>query len=269
MPKKSSITKSGSIVYIQNDTPKPDAPPINSEASTSSPVSEPSLLPAPESATPAPAPAPAPTESIAPTTLQKQKQKRTMTEAKKAHLARLAELNRQRREEKKRQASEAKEVIPPDAVPVVVRPKRGYKKQDREFWEAVTTAPQKMAEIETLPKNEVVYPPVVQLKRRPTPPPPAPRSAPPMDYPVPKSRGVVKALKASPKVVKSRASRRPRPIYESDSESEPEPESEESSDEEVERYVKKTHKRISTLEKIDQRLQALRNPYQAYGLSAF
>ena len=261
MPRKSTV-KTGDVVYVKKpeevDPPSPVPPPP--------PPPEP--LPEPE---PAPEPVAEPLPTIAPTTLQKQKVKRELSEAKKAHLARLAEMNRERRE-KARQAKSPPPVEvpepPKDAVRMAVRPKRQYKKKDRDFWEVITDKEEKRKELEGLPpsKNEVVYPssPVVELMK------PKPRQ----------KKATVPPPKAPPKPVKSREEvmppplklkRQPKYYREPISESEEEEESEESSsdEEEVERVVRKTHKRISTLQKIDERLKALQNPYAVRGLSVF
>jgi len=178
----------------------------------------------------------------------------------------LAELNRERRE-KARQAKSPPPVEipepPKDAVRMAVRPKRQYKKKDKDFWEVVTDKEEKRKELEGLPpsKNEVIYPssPVVELAKR---------------------KPKAKPLKATPTTRKSREDDLPpplklkrqpkyyrKPVSESEEESEESEESE--SEEDVERVVRKTHKRISTLQKIDERLKALQNPYAVRGLSVF
>jgi hypothetical protein len=250
MPRKSSV-KTGDVVYIKKAE----------EAESSSPQPPP---PAPTLES-IPEPTPEPVATIAPTTLQKQKVKE-LSEAKKAHMARLAEMNREKREKAKQAKIPPVEVPEPpqDAVRMAVRPKRQYKKKDRDFWEHITDKEEKRKELEGLPsKNEVIHP-VVELekpkprqKKAPTPPP-----------------------KVSPKPVKSREVDMPRslplkrqskyyrePI--SESEEEESDESESDDEEEVERVVRKTHKRISTLNKIDERLKALQNPYALRGLSVF
>lgn len=261
MPKKSKI-QTGDVVYIRKNEATPDTLPP--------PVPVPSPEPAPE---PTPPVAPEPIPSIAPTTLQKQRAKRPLTEGRKEHLARLAELNRKRREEAKKPPAVEIPEPPGDAVRMTVRPKRNYKKKDKDFWEHITTAEDKRRELEGLKSlNEVVYPPVVELEK------PKPKAkAPPKP----------KALKAPPKPRKSREDALPRSlplrrqsgyygrkqalseVEESDEEDSEESEESESDEEEVERVVRKTHKRLSTLEKIDRRLKDLQNPYAVRGLSVF
>jgi len=249
MPRKSTV-KTGDVVYVK----KPE------EAEPASPQPPP---PAPE---PVPEPTPEPVATIAPTTLQKQKVKE-LSEAKKAHMARLAEMNREKREKARQAKIPPVEVPEPpqDAVRMAVRPKRQYKKKDRDFWDVVTDKEEKRKELDNLPpsKNEVIYP-VVELekakprqKKAPTPPPKAsPKTKKSREVVMPRSL----PLKRQPKYYRE-------PISESEEEESDESESDE--EEEVERVVRKTHKRISTLNKIDERLKALQNPYAVRGLSVF
>lgn len=254
MPKKSKI-QTGDVVYIRKNEATPDTLPP--------PVPVPAPEPVPE---PVPPVAPEPVATIAPTTLQKTRTKKPLTEGRKEHLARLAELNRKRREEAKKPPQIEIPEPPADAIRMTVRPKRNYKKKDKDFWEHITTAEEKRKELEGLTsQNEVVYP-VVELEK-----------------PKPKPR----ALKAPPKPRKSREDAMPRSlplrrqsgyygrkstlsdVEDDDEEESEESEESESDEEEVERVVRKTHKRLSTLEKIDKRLRDLQNPYAVRGLSVF
>jgi hypothetical protein len=249
MPRK-SLVKTGDVVYIKRAE---DAPPPSPESSAE-PSTEPSSSPPPE-----------PIATIAPTTLQKQKVKE-LSEAKKAHMARLAEMNREKRDKAKQAKIPPVEIPEPagDTVRMTVRPRRQYKKKDKDFWDVVTDREEKRKELEGLPsKNEVVYP-VMELEK------PKPRQ----------KKSPAPPPKAPPKPVKSREDVMPRslplkrqPKYHrepiSESEEEDSDESESDDEEEVERVVRKTHKRISTLNKIDERLKALQNPYALRGLSVF
>ena len=266
MPKKSKPGTAGEVVYVKNDNVPPVVQPTIAETPPAPTVTV--EAPPPPTVT-VEAPLPPPLETIAPTTLQKQKVKAPMSEAKKAHLAKLAEMNRKKREEAKARVPPTVEIPEPagDVIRIAVRPKRNYLKKDKDFWDAITTRPEKKAEIEGIPRNEVIIPEVVELqkpqrKTRAPAPPPAPPPPPP---PAPIKRPV-KAFKEPVQPVKSRAPRKVKYVEPSDEETEEEDSSDE---EEVERVVRKTHKRLSTLDKIDQRLRALRNPYEAYGLSAF
>jgi hypothetical protein len=189
-----------------------------------------------------------------------------LSEAKKAHMARLAEMNREKRDKAKQAKIPPVEIPEPagDTVRMTVRPRRQYKKKDKDFWDIVTDKEEKRKELEGLPsKNEVIYP-VVELEK------PKPRQ----------KKSPVPPPKAPPKPVKSREDVMPRslplkrqPKYYrepiSESEEEDSDESDSDDEEEVERVVRKTHKRISTLNKIDDRLKMLQNPYALRGLSVF
>lgn len=265
MPKKSKI-QTGDVVYIRKNEATPDTLPP--------PVPVPSPEPVPE---PTPPVIPEPVPSIAPTTLQKQRTKRPLTEGRKEHLARLAELNRKRREEAKKPPAVEIPEPPGDTVRMTVRPKRTYTKKDKDFWEHITTAEEKRRELEGLTsQNEVIYP-VVELEK---PKPKAKAKAQPQPKPT-------RPLKAPPKPRKSREDAMPRSlplrrqsgyygrksvlsdVEDDDEEDSEESEESESDEEEVERVVRKTHKRLSTLEKIDRRLKDLQNPYAVRGLSVF
>ena len=241
MPRKSSV-KTGDVVYIKNPEVVPDVPP---------PVPPPPSPPAPE-------PVPEPVSTIAPTTLQKQKVKKPLSDAKKEHLAKLAEANRKKREEARLAKSPPPVDVPEppgDTVRATVRPKRQYKKKDKDFWEVITEKAEKRKELDDLPssKNEIIYPVVEVAPPKPKPK-PKPFKAREVDMPPPLK------LKRQPKYYR-------KPISESEEESEESEESE--SEEEIERVVRKTHKRISTLQKIDERLKTLQNPYAVRGLSVF
>lgn len=258
MPKKNKI-QTGDVVYIKKNEQKeqPDVSPSES-APVPAPVPEPPLPVVSESI-----------PSIAPTTLQKTRAKKPLTEGRKEHLARLAELNRKRREEAKKPPQIEIPEPPEDAVRMTVRPKRNYKKKDKDFWEHITTADEKRRELEGLKsENEVVYP-VVELEK------PKPKPKPTRALKAPTIPTKSRQKKMPPSLPLRRQSgyygRKPplSDIEDNDEEESDESEESESDEEEVERVVRKTHKRLSTLEKIDKRLRDLQNPYAIRGLSVF
>jgi hypothetical protein len=271
MPKKSLM--SGEVVYVRPASAESDAQSSEPLTVSVEPVATPLTETVKTHESNPPRENTDGLPGIAPTTLQKQRVKKPMTDAKKAHMARLAEMNRQKREEAKQAKVPPIDIPEPagDAVRMAVKPKRQYKKKDRDFWEAITTHPTKKAEIEALPANEVVIPEVVELapkrRLRTTPAPSAPVPAPPPSPPPPPARP--KPVKAPKERVSSSKSRAPRKVRYVEPSSDEESEESSSDEEEVERVVRKAQKRMSTLDKIDQRLRMVRNPYEALGLSAF
>jgi hypothetical protein len=148
---------------------------------------------------------------------------------------------------------------PPPSEPTV-KGKRVYRKKNPQYWEAMSKSRKEML----MPKpketkNEVVYP---EEPKEPEKPVKTPRK---------KSVRIAPVIKPKPikpvKEVKAKQPKKKPVVYDSSTEEEEEEDYEDSSsdDEVVERVAQKAHKRISTLQKIDKRINELKNPYSSTG----
>lgn len=204
-------------------------------------------------------PPPPPPVEIAPTTLNKLKPKRELSEKQKANLEKLIERNKQKALERRNVVKEAiPETIPENMIAVKVKPKRQYtKKSDHWKSEPKEPAPSEdevdeedgvmdfpshspplvRQDAYEAPKNVVVQPKVAQPRKK---APPAPRH---------------------------------KPLPPTDTETSEYSSEEDSSDSDddykVQKYVQKTQKRMETIRAIDQQMKAMRNPYEARGMSIF
>ena len=195
--------------------------------------------PAPKKTPPPPPPEPL-IKEISATKYEKEvRPKKPLSEKQKANLEKLIERNKARAVERRAVVKEViPESIPEDKVLVKVMPKRVYNRKPKEE-----------------PKNEVVEPT------------PEPTPA-PSESECSESEPEVKPRKPRKRAVKPRAI--PRYAYDTETTTADEISSDSDEDDyKVQKYQAKAEKRIRAIQKIDQRMKALQNPYAERSLSVF
>lgn len=211
-------------------------------------------------------PPPPPPVEIAPTTLNKLKPKRELSEKQKANLEKLIERNKQKALERRNVVKEAiPETIPENMIAVKVKPKRQYTKKS-DHWKSEPKEPAP-SEDEVDEEDGVMdfpshSPPLVRQDAY-------ERTASSHEAP----KNVVVQPKVKPPRKKAPPAPRHKPLPPTDTETSEYSSEEDSSDSDddykVQKYVQKTQKRMETIRAIDQQMKAMRNPYEARGMSIF
>lgn len=198
---------------------------------------------------------PEPPKEIAPSTLNKIKPKKELTEKQKENLAKLIEKNKQRALERRNViTNNIPESIPEDKIAVVVKPKRTYTKKNKDYWPEEKELPE--------PEHIPLPPTQPELKRQ--------------EATYVETHTTPSGLRISREIPKKKASKKkaPKTYYETSETSQTEYSSEEDDsssddDERVNKYVLKAHKKMEVLKQIEQKMNQLKNPYNARGMSIF